>query len=142
MADYPGRTPRHATTTTLASKVSCIHSIKFAAQLQRLFGPKSEHYHENKPILLHLVGLSTDTDTDDEAAAPSPSRDTAAAASATPTTTPAPTTTPTRTTGASDAADVSPRIAAAALSTEEICRIFAFIIHTVQATWPLPPSAE
>eukprot|EP01033_Poteriospumella_lacustris_P014372 gene14372-biopygen6522 len=36
----------------------------------------------------------------------------------------------------------APPSAAAALSTEEICRIFAFIIHTVQATWPLPPSAE
>lgn len=129
----------------MASKVSCIHSIKFAAQLQKWFARRtSEYFQENKPILLHLVGLETEESTSTEKSS-SP----ASSSQQQPTSAAAATAVAGATTTADGAAavvaaaeDTTPRIAVSTMSMEETCRIFAFIIHSLQAPWPLPTSTE
>lgn len=111
-----------STSTTIASKVSCIHSVKFAAQLQRFYGPSGEHYQETKPVLLHLVGLNAELEQSNNTLSGENEPNA----------------------NYSNAKTVAThhRVAVASMSIEEVCRIFAFIIHTIQAPWPLPPRLE
>lgn len=142
VADYQDGTYL-STRNTLASKVSCLHSIKFAAQLQRFYGPKGEHYQEKKPVLLHLVGLDKNDDTDSDDENDHPSNDNTRSDQSTE----EPKQQQLQQKKKSSAKDKKSvardhRAAVASMSMEETCRIFAFIIHSIQAPWPLPPSED
>lgn len=83
------------------SLVSNLHSIKFAAQLQRVYGSLEQ---QDKPILLHLAGLEYDVDEITEEATLTESDD--------------------------GVPDVLP-VAVTTMAAEDISRIFAFIMQQI-----------